>query len=228
MVNNTIDYQQQQPKSNMSDLLPLLVATSVRDKVLLDAKDELDNLQKRVEVATSIEIVHDATGEESDDKIVVYASEPFDKGTYDEIFWKVSFSNDNHLVCKLSDLQHCHICVGGGFTIFDFASSDYEAYLDKIIDGGDDDGGDVEIRVSCVRPFNLWVTLGIQNLPEAADHRSWEHFVGEPFDLEWFTTLRPMEYPEAQVRFKSVRFEASSIRGPLQRLLPPRRRKEPI
>ena len=112
----------------MSDLLPLLVAVSVRDKVLTDAKEELEKLHKRVDVATSIEVVHDAV--DGHGKILVYASEKFEKGTYDEIFekreydceifWKVSFNHPR--VCKLFDLEYCHICVGGGFSIFEFCS----------------------------------------------------------------------------------------------------------
>jgi len=207
----------------MSDLLPLLVAVSVRDKVLTDAKEELEKLHKRDDVATSIEVVHDAV--DGHGKILVYASGKFEEGTYDEIFekreydgeifWKVSFNHPR--VYKLFDLNYCHICVGGGFSIFEFSSEDYrEAWLD-----GTNNEGDLELRVRSLQPFNLWVTFCIRGVPE----NRWQHSVGKEFYLEPMVEEMMTDYPEATVEFQSVRFEASTIRGPLQRLLPPRQKK---
>ena len=85
----------------MSDLLPLLI-TALRDKTLVDTEEELNELHKRVETATSIEIIHDATNEEAagddnniDDDIVVYASGKFEDGNWgkNDNLWNVPVKN---------------------------------------------------------------------------------------------------------------------------------------
>ena len=50
----------------MSDLLPLVI-TALRENAFVDTKEELDDLYKRVETATSIEVIHEATSIPRDD-----------------------------------------------------------------------------------------------------------------------------------------------------------------
>jgi hypothetical protein len=85
----------------MSDLLPLVVA-ALRDKSLADAKDELEDLQKRVDATSKVEIVHAIHNgdrgiivEDGDDDVIVYAAGQFEDGEYSE-------NNSRFLGCTYS------------------------------------------------------------------------------------------------------------------------------
>ena len=220
----------------MSDLLPLLI-TALRDKTLVDTEDELNELHKRVETATSIEIIHDATNEEGDDNnddddIVVYASGKFEDGNWgkNDNLWDVPMKNtgsnsddgDNNnaaSICKLEDLKSCHVCVGGGFTIINFGDHP-EGWLHV-----NEDTGEVECSTCFGGPFTLWVVFTIDGWPK----EEWEPLLQssdwEPgMVVPYFVLSVAKQFPKATVRFLDVAFAASTIRGPLKRLLPKKRR----
>jgi len=209
----------------MSDLLPLVIA-ALREKCLVDAKGELDDLHKRVDTSTSIEIIHDATNISKDvdsEGIVVYASGKFDDGAFYltrncATKWRVLLNNTNRPPCKLKDLGECNICVGGGVTI---QSLRYEEDVLLVL-GERKDG-----KVVCVMAFGgymaPWFKFSIDGWPK----EGWKPLIndeGEGIFSDWETAAK--NYPEATVQFESISFRASDfIQGPLKRVLTNKRKQ---
>jgi len=205
----------------MSDLLPLALAT-IRDKAVVDAKDELDGLQKRL---TRVEIIRrpkNIYNIKDEDEAVVYASGHFDKGKYygtSKDWWRVDLPTKGTKACKLSDLYRCDICVGGGFP---FASIEknrndlmsvakFVGDCPVIIVRLSDWGRETRIRL-CVHgcgPRKTWWPVVCQSCP-----------------IDYLAEHIAPHYPNATIEFVSVRFLIGAMHGAFKRLLTPKRREE--
>jgi len=233
----------------MSDLLPLVIA-ALKDKSLVDAKEELDDLQRRVETFTSIEIIHGATAVpgdvfEDDDvcDIIVYASGKLEDGEVQQLeegvnFWQVdmdkntSHSNEgnNSPACKLKDLGKCHVCTLGGLSNHQLVHA-AECFMHET-------DGEIRCGMRFVANFSLWVHFTIDGWPK----EEWKPFDGYPFSrhdpllprpfpdesrmVQYFQQTVAKNHPEATVNFESIAIKTSRIQGPLRRVLTNSRKQQ--
>jgi len=220
----------------MSDLLPLVVAT-LRDRVAVDAAEEIANLKRQLAVSRSVEILRAAGDGEEDDEAVVYASAQFLDGQYsfNPNLWQVDFvqrlddDDETTTTCRLADLRGCRICVGGGITL---DSLDDElanrATYDGFFDPDDDADGDNSKAVKfCFCPNTLWLTIVVHGWPR----EEWEAVIAadnvNPDDvMSFLVETVASDHPEATVEFKDICFTVRTVHGALKRLLPQQRREE--
>ena len=208
----------------MSDLLPLVI-TALREKTFVDTKEELDDLYKRVETATSIEVIHEATSiprDDDADDIVVYASEKFEDGYFSEnnTYWEVPLNNDNGpTTCKLKDLEECYICVGGGFTIQTLYSGTVTptyGWLDE-----DENNGKIKCSMFLEGYIRMWARFSIDGWPK----EEWEPVVraadNDPVNhlIQYLRDTVANNHPEATARFTLLSFAPYAIQGPLKRVV---------
>jgi len=214
----------------MSDLLPLFVA-ALKDKVVIDAQDEIVQQKKELDLLRSVQIIHRPSNE--DEEIVVYASARFEDGCYlsNPNLWEVDLlepklgekASTTTTRCRLTNLRQCDICVGGGFPIASFDDelnnrADYEGFFDY-----SDSDSDNSKRVSfCFGPYSSWVLLEVHGWPRA----DWADDTDPETVIAFLVDDVASRYPDATVEFKSVSFVVSSIHGALKRLLPPRRQAQ--
>ena len=216
----------------MSDLLPLVIA-ALREKTMVDTKEELDSLYKRVETSTSIEVIHEATNISGDDEedIVVYASGKFENGYFgnNPNLWEVPIYDSKRptKTCKLKDLEKCCVCVGGGFTIQSLLSGDSEGWLHS----SEDDV--IGINMCFGGYFTLWVHFTIDGWPK----EEWEPLLQPPPEgqelfpdpeevIQYLVGTVARNHPEATARFETVSFVAKTIQGPLRRVLTKKRKQQ--
>ena len=213
----------------MSDLLPLVIA-ALREKTLVDTKEELDSLYKRVETSTSIEVIHEATnisGDDDEEDIVVCASGKFEDGYFGNSpnLWEVPLHDNKRrptTTYKLKDLEKCCVCVGGGFTIQSLLSDVSEGWLDSGKDGT------IGINLCFGGYFTLWVCFIVDGWPK----EEWEPLLqGELFPepeevIQYLVGTVARNHPEATARFETVSFVATTIQGPLRRVLTKKRKQQ--
>lgn len=219
----------------MSDLLPLVVA-ALRDKVSVDAQEEITQLRKDRNISHAVQVIRskdDGDDENEDDDVIVYASGHFDDGCYSDNtnLFEVNMEQDAQNTCRLADLRYCHIVVGGGFPFATLSNTTrngqyFEGWLttQDLADENDENVVGVDI---CFCPYSTWLKLIIRNWPKASFTAKIQADDLEAADITYYlveTVAR--EYPEATVEFTSVAFVAKHIHGALKRLLPARRREE--
>jgi len=211
----------------MSDLLPLLVAAGLRDKTLTDAKEELDGLHKRLDATTKVEIIRTiihGNGGEYDDEVVVYASGQFEDGKHwgrNEFYWEVGLPFKGMEACKVSDLEHCHICVGGGFPFATLNQTNQNTSGHFI----DIDGDCATIELSLFQPFRTSIVMTVHGWPRD----EWLPLArsgSRSVILRHFAKTVGTQYPKATIEFNSVSFWTHAVRGAFKRLLSPKRREE--
>eukprot|EP00980_Cylindrotheca_fusiformis_P017923 scaffold5688_cov104-Cylindrotheca_fusiformis.AAC.9 len=199
---------------------PLLSASNDRDAI--EAQSEIARLRTQVKQFVAIEIIRKEREDAdwyggTDDEVTVYAAGSYDKGApalNDPIEWKV----DLHTVttCRLADLGSCCLCVGGGFTIANFASNVSESWLDE-----EDDGTENKIVSFCCEPAT-WITFSIRGWPR----RNWEFVNDSEQTLTYLVEDVARSFPDATVEFRSLSFKADAVHAVFQRMLPPERRAE--
>jgi len=225
-------YHNTSKQTTMSDLVPALSAV-IKEKSLVDAKEELADLYKIVDTADSIEIVHEATNIEND--IVVYASAKLEDGDFvghpgnplaagdpDNLpdpnrFWEVPLNNNKSpTTCKLKDLAKCHICVGGGFAIQSLTHAKY-CFLQKRDDG-----------IYCTMFFRAKFFVCVSIVIDVSPQEPWlqdlglfraSERAGPTYTVHnnFRETLANI-FPEATVQITFVSFESKDIQAPLQRV----------
>lgn len=209
----------------MSDLLPL-VATVLRDKAALDAQNEIKELKNRLEIAeaaTRLEIIYDA--ENTDDESFntepfVCASVPFANGSFDrrKLTWDIPFDSTATYSIKLSHLRQVSICVGGGFPILNMDDASMKLFGTQLQFTNTDEETP-QIHLSA---YDMQLSFALVG----CDRSVWEPWtqLQPPMPLHLFFDTFCLNCADANAMFLRVRFNAASIRGPLQRLLPPESR----
>lgn len=202
----------------MSDLLPLIAAT-LKDKVAVDAQNEIEKLRNQIKLLSAVEIIH-AIESEDNNQVVVYASGSFVDGEPDddENLWEVNL--EPGVTCRVSDLRECQLCVGGGFPSVTFNDQGPNG------EGGCEGWfeGETNMASLCFFPHSTWVEVAITGLPEGHMH---EHFHTEDF-ITYLVDTVAVAYPDTKIEFRSVAFVSGYIHGALKRLLPPQRRDEAL
>eukprot|EP00577_Skeletonema_sp_RCC1716_P018893 CAMPEP_0113438146 /NCGR_PEP_ID=MMETSP0013_2-20120614/37797_1 /TAXON_ID=2843 ORGANISM="Skeletonema costatum, Strain 1716" /NCGR_SAMPLE_ID=MMETSP0013_2 /ASSEMBLY_ACC=CAM_ASM_000158 /LENGTH=322 /DNA_ID=CAMNT_0000328855 /DNA_START=1 /DNA_END=969 /DNA_ORIENTATION=+ /assembly_acc=CAM_ASM_000158 len=220
---------------SMSDLLPL-VAAALNDEAAADAAKELATAREERDTSHKVEVLRAIN--DGDDKVyedgetIVYGSALFEDGQYhsrNEDDWKIQL-NKSRNICRLEDLRDCQICVGGGIAIasLDELSNESHGWVNgDETDHPDLDGDACSIKIEFC-PQSTILTFFIRGWPEA----EWKAVMEEedayaehdiiPFLVENVA----VQYPEAIVEFKSIKFSAKKIHGALKRLLPPKRKEQ--
>jgi hypothetical protein len=187
---------------------------------MADAKDELDDLQKRFDTATRVEIIRFA--ESNEDGVVVYASGQFEKGKYfgsSNNWSRVDLPIKGTKACKLSDLDRCNICVGGGFPFVSIHKNlDHWRDVVKCV-------GDCPIIIATLGD---WHRTKIRFCIHGCPKEAWLPWVQNDHTLPRDNLAKEIApyYPNATIEFVSVRFWLIDIHGAFNRLLTPRRREE--
>jgi hypothetical protein len=207
----------------MSDLLPLLSAAALRDKVLTDAKDELEDLQKQVDASKEVKIVrvkkdHYPVKGEMHDNLVVYASGYFEDGEWgSEAFWIVPFTSKGTKACKVSDLENSVIYLGDGYPLSGFYPLEEVDVRDT-----EDDYATMDIYGN---DGLTWIVLSVHGWPRS----EWVPFAQEDdpiYNTSLYQIFGPRYHVDATVEFKKIYFWSPAIRGSLRKLLPPLPPKE--
>jgi hypothetical protein len=191
----------------MSDLAPFVAAT-IRDKVVVDLKEENDKLREQLRQRWTVQVLRN-----DEESRVVYATGQFDQGQADTPFWKVSLSPEA-VSCPLSDLANVELHIGGIMKASFEHNSTFEGFFDA-----DDDDSDTAKSVSFCFTGQLWFGLVVNGWPR----RNWERVAADE-DNDPDETLRILtedvatEFPNATVTFKEVQFFLSSIGGAIQSL----------
>lgn len=228
----------------MSDLLPL-VLTTFRDKAVVDALDELEQLKKERDASRTIEVIrsNDLDKEEHSD-MIIYASGLFSDGKYSYDVLGAGFQRDAYHgeieefqvdlkahptnTCLLSDLRYCEIIVGGGFPIcrFDEEDDDYQFVEGFIADAAAHDANpndEVDFQITFhVKPYETYLNCTVKGIPMAV----WEEWLEDnnihPLSLEF----ESRNFPQASITFDQIAFGKKDIHGALKRLFPSDRRHE--
>lgn len=234
----------------MSDLLPL-VLTTIRDKAVVDAMDELEQLKKERDASSTIEVIRsNYLDKEEHSDMMIYASGLFSDGKYSYDVLGTSFQRDAYEgeieefqvdlkahstnTCLLSELRQCEIIVGGGFPICRFGYKDYDyqfvegfiaAYRNHVAahdhDANPNDEVDFQITFH-VKPYETYLNCTIKGIPMAV----WEHWLEEndigPRRLEF----ESRNFPQASITFDQIAFGKKDIHGALKRLFPSNKRHE--
>ena len=204
----------------MSDLLPLVVAT-LKDKVAMEAQQEIKTLRNGIKLLTAVEVLR--TSERDDnDQVLVYASGCFTDGSpgANPNLWSVNLAPNAS--CRLSDLRKCRLCVGGGFPAVSFNTEDHgEGDCEGWLEGSD---GDKILVNLCFCPYSTWVALAIKGWPDEHDDEELD-----PQEIiHYLVDDIAASSPEAMVEFRNVSFVSGHIHGALKRLLPPQQRDEAL
>ena len=208
----------------MSDLLPL-IATVLKDKVAIEAREEIDGLKR--DIARSVEIVRAQREDENEDsEVVVYASGQFQDGKYggNANLWQVDLkSAAGQASCRLVDLRECLLCVGGGFLLESLNDQQsnrahYEGFLDRY-----DHDSDTSKTVSfCFCPNSTWLTIVVHGWPR----ESWQADVEEDtvYTITELVKIVGTKFPDATIEFLEVSFVSGNFHAALKRMLPPKRK----
>jgi hypothetical protein len=223
----------------MSDLLPLVAAT-LRDKVLQDAQEEIRSLKESAKMAEVVQIVH-AVLEDDDDydredgvevedrPINVYASGSIrDNGRYgqNDRFWQIDLGSEK--TCRLVDLWHCRIQVGGGYEVASLsAESSRNLDIEVKFDISDLDTPDSKSILFCIGPNAIWLHVLVKGWPGWQQERE-----NQPFDFDGGEAMPFLcddvasRYAEATVEFRSIMFQRGTIHPAMQRLIPRKQLQE--
>jgi len=211
----------------MSDLLPL-VATVLKDKVAVDAQNEITHLRDRLNLAQAVEIICTfPTNSNEGEDFRVYASGSFVDGNYsgNPNLFQVDLKPQNY-TCKLSELRGCQICVGGGFPVASLDDLDFDnPPFEVIIASIEDEDSDEKVFRLCFSPNTIWLEVVVKGWPKSA----WQTLVEEDPDWEsgegvaYLVDQVSPKFPEATVEFTSVCFVAKNIQSTIKRLIPAKR-----
>lgn len=208
----------------MSDLLPL-VAEALKEKVLYDAKEEVEELQQQLKLARKVEVIHQVDNDEDQPfpDSVVYASADLADGCFhhNPIFWQVEFAPTS-TCCSVSDLRSVRICVGGGFPILTFDPQKSQPSA-GVFDYHDEDSDTSKGISFCFnRPDVYWVDVVIRGWPR----ESWEnspHIVDAELAVKYLLEEVAVQFPDATVEFKDLLQMENVIHGGLKRWVPKER-----
>jgi len=221
----------------MSDLLPLIAAT-LKEKVLLDLQEEHRILKEKAKFAEMVEIIHrpvkdtttdseggmdesnNETFEIEDIPIQVYASGSIkENGRYsgNAVYWEVSLQSQKP--CRLEDLGHCRIQVGGGYEIATLAnlSPTHEGFF-IISDVDTRNSKSVSIYFS---ETHMWLRILVKGWYDWQQDREdglFEFHVDEAID--YLCNGVAYCWPNAIVEFLSISFHRNTIHSALRRLIP--------
>jgi len=191
----------------MSDLAPFVAAT-IRDKVVMDLKEENDKLREQLRQRWAIEI----SGAEG---TPVYATGQFDQGEAKDTFWVINLSEVQP--CPLSALEDVQITVGGIMK----AVLGNDSVFDSMFDADDEDHDNGKcVNFYFAGGVNLWLRIIINGWPR----ERWEE-VADDDDLDlrevfdYLTTTVAAEQPSNKmVSFREISFHLSTVRGAMQSL----------
>lgn len=211
----------------MSDLLPLLSET-LRDKVIHDAHEEIKILKKRAKFAEMVQVVHTADREcELDDwmeyfkPIPVYASGSIaENGRYIRTNdWEVGL--ETVMVCRLADLRHCRIQVGGGYEILSFLDPEPSSF-ELAFNISDLDTRDSKAIFFRFAPHGNWlhaIVKGWMRWHQEREDGNIALYMDGDEAIVFLCEDVASRYPEAKVEFLSVSFPRTTIFPAMMRLI---------
>lgn len=201
----------------MSDLAPF-VASTLRDRVVLELMQENKNLREDLQKAKAVEVVSGTSGH-------VYAKALFDDGRYGGDLWQVDLNeaSPESNQATLNALPDVEIHVGGGISRARFAGNNNCA---GYLDADKKDGENQKLVRFCFGADSgaLWLTLLVQNWPEES-HRALaaqeeaSRRTDDEFDLmEHLTNGIARAFPNATVSFLEVTFFADTVQRAIDAL----------
>ena len=218
--------------------------------------EENRNLRRELDVAHTVQILRCKDGVDGeDDEVIVYASGQFQEGKYatDDKMWQINLNTQHNtnddiwerqlqlifdtnisdsintkIMCRLSDLKHCDVCVDGGFPVICFSDTEHTFHDSNFWEIDPNDGNDDSKAMKIYfNPLNSCIDVTIHGVP----NDEWRPIFQKMKDdnctlhetnLVWFLELYVAgRCPDATIEFTAVAFSTQKIHACLKRLLSP-------